>query len=76
VTFTTRPVLRGQRARDLPLPVEAGFTWGWIAPGEAPDPFPAASAADVPVFGYSPQKLVEGWLDLEPDVPAPSEPSE
>jgi hypothetical protein len=75
VTFTTRPVLRDRRALQLPLPVEAGFNWQWVAPGQAPVPFPPASAADVPVFGYSPQSLLEGWLDLVP-VPPPPPPQE
>ena len=73
VTFTTRPVLRGRRTLDLPLPVEAGFHWGWIAPGEEPSAFPPASSADVPVFGYSPQRLLEGWLDLTPNIPTPAD---
>jgi hypothetical protein len=71
VTFTTRPVLRGQGPLRLPLPDETGFGWRWVAPGEAPVPFPAASAPDVASFGYSPQRLLEGWLDLEPAPPPP-----
>jgi hypothetical protein len=71
VTFTTRPVLRDQFALRIPLPAEAGFTWSWLFQGTALEPLSPASAPDVPSYGYSPQRLVEGWLDLIPNPPAP-----
>jgi hypothetical protein len=73
VTFTTRPVLRDQLSLRLPLPVEAGYHWGWIAPGEAPVPLSTAQAPDVPIYGHGPQRLLEGWLDLIPNPPEPEE---
>ena len=72
VTFTTRPVLRDQFGLRLPLPAEAGFTWSWVSQGAAPAPLSPASAPDVPSYGYSPQQLLEGWLDLIPNPAPPS----
>ena len=72
ITFTTWPVLTGQPGLRLPLPAETGYRWSWVAPGRPPAPFPPQSAPDVPAYGYSPQRLLEGWLDLSPD-PAASE---
>ncbi len=69
VTFTTRPVLRDQFGLRLPLPAEAGFTWSWVSQGAALAPLSPASAPDVPSYGYSPQQLLEGWLDLIPNPP-------
>lgn len=71
VTFTARPVLSDSLGLRIPLPAEAGFTWSWVSPGAAPEPFSPASAPDVPSYGYSPQRLIEGWLDL---IPNPSPP--
>jgi len=70
VTFVTRPVLSGQPGLRLPLPAETGFSWSWVAPGEAPAPLAPQSTPDIPAYGYSPQRLLEGWLDLIPN-PAP-----
>jgi hypothetical protein len=75
VTFTTWPVLSAANGPSLPLPVETGFDWRWVAPGEPPGQPPtvtllsASSPAGNPVFGYSPQRLREGWLDLEHSEP-------
>jgi hypothetical protein len=75
VTFTTRPVLSDQFGLRIPLPAEAGFTWSWVSPsltqeqGAVPAPLSPASAPDVPTYGYSPQQLLEGWLDLIPNPP-------
>jgi hypothetical protein len=73
VTFTTRPVLRDQLDLRLPLPVQVGFGWAWIAPGEAPQPLTGASSSDVPIYGYGPQRVLEGWLDLIPNPPTPEQ---
>jgi hypothetical protein len=64
VSFTTRPVLRDQRELKLPLPSETGFAWWWVPPGQPPAPLGATGAPDAPVYGYSPQRLLEGWLEL------------
>ena len=64
LTFTTRPVLRDTLDFRLPLPSEPGFAWSWIAPGCEPAPLRATPAPDVPIRGYGPQRLLEGWLDL------------
>ncbi|HEX4832097.1 MAG TPA: hypothetical protein VH478_13520 [Trebonia sp.] len=76
VAFTTRPVLAGQPGLRLPLPAQAGFTWSWVAAGDAPAPLAPPPAPDVPSYGYSPQQLLEGWLDLIPDSPQPSDGSQ
>jgi hypothetical protein len=67
VTFTTWPVLDGQLGLRIPLPAETGFSWSWVAPNQAPAPLSPQSAPDVPSYGYSPQRLLEGWLDLIPN---------
>jgi len=75
VTFTARPLLAGQLGLSIPLPAEAGFSWAWVAAGTAPAPLAPPTAADVPSYGYSPQQLLEGWLDLIPDPASPNLPS-
>lgn len=70
VTFTARPVLSNQLGLRLPLPAEAGFSWSWVAAGAAPAALTPLAAPDVPSYGYSPQQLLEGWLDLIPDPPS------
>jgi hypothetical protein len=73
VTFTARPVLRGQPSLSVPLPDLAGFGWSWVTPGTAPTPLSIPSSPDAPAYGYSPQRLLEGWLDLIPDTASSSE---
>ena len=74
VTFTTRPVLRGGPDLHLPLPAMAGFGWSWVAPGQAPAQLDTQPSLDAPVYGYSPQRLLEGWLDLIPNPAPPDAP--
>jgi hypothetical protein len=72
VTFTTRPVLGDQLGLRIPLPAAAGLRWSWVSAGAAPAPLAPAASPDVPAYGYSPQRLLEGWLDLMPNpVPPP-----
>ncbi len=73
VTFTTRPVLRGGPDLRLPLPAVAGFGWSWVAPGQAPAQLAPQPSPDAPAYGYSPQRLLEGWLDLIPNPAPPGE---
>ena len=70
VTFTARPVLGDQLGLRLPLPAEVGFSWSWVAAGQRPAPLSPADAPDVPSYGYGPQQLLEGWLDLIPNPPS------
>ena len=72
VTFTARPVLSEQLGLRIPLPAEAGFSWSWVNADAAPAPLAPPPAPDVPSYGYSPQRLLEGWLDLIPDPVPPS----
>jgi hypothetical protein len=64
VTFTTRPVMRDTLELRLPLPDEAGLAWAWIAADGKATPLPPPASADTPIYGYGPQRLLEGWLDL------------
>lgn len=70
VTFFTMPVLNRSNGLVLPLPSESGYAWNWITPG-ASAPVPQASNASNgnAIWSYTPQTLLEGWLDL---VPAPT----
>ena len=70
VTFTTRPVLRDQLELRLPLPTEAGFDWWFVSRGKAPVALSASPSTDVPIYGYGPRRLLEGWLDLMPTPPS------
>lgn len=69
VTVTTRPVLRDTLELRLPLPAEPGFSWAWVAAGQPPAPLQVAASPDTPIYGYGPQRLLEGWLDLIPVAP-------
>jgi hypothetical protein len=77
VTFTAWPLLTGQGALSgqdgpcVPLPDITGFGWSWILFGQAPAPLAPQPAPDIPSYGYSPQRLLEGWLDLVPNPPIP-----
>jgi hypothetical protein len=64
VTFTTRPVLHDTLALRLPVPDEAGLRWAWIAADGHSTPLPPPASADTPIYGYGPQTLLEGWLEL------------
>jgi hypothetical protein len=70
MTFFTAPVLSGSSSFVVPVPVESGYSWNWITAGaSAPQPLKANAANGNATFGYSPQTLVEGWLDLVPTPP-------
>jgi len=68
VSFTTHPVLRPSGGLSLPLPIEAGFGWSWVATRAAPIPLPARAGSDHATYGFSPQRLLEGWLLLTPQT--------
>jgi hypothetical protein len=69
VTFATYPLLRPARGLAVPVPAVAGFDWEWIGPGAAVIPLTSANDAGRPIFGYTPQSLTEGWLQLTPQPP-------
>jgi hypothetical protein len=71
VTFTTRPVLGSPLGPRIPLPAIAGFGWSWVAPGQAPAQLAPPPSPDIPIYGYSPQRVLEGWLDLIPNPASP-----
>ncbi|WP_298405538.1 hypothetical protein [Janthinobacterium sp.] len=68
VNFVTRPVLKMAHTFIVPLPVESGYGWSWITPGAADaTALLPALANETPMYGYSPQTLQEGWLELTPE---------
>ena len=71
VNFVTRPMLQMAQGMTVPLPAETGYAWSWITPGAAnTTPLKANAVNETPVYGYSPQTLQEGWLQLNPIPPA------
>ena len=70
LTFFTTPILNEKSGLVVPLPAESGFAWNWITPGaSATEPLAANAANGNAVWSYTPQTVLEGWLDL---VPAPT----
>jgi hypothetical protein len=70
VNFITRPMLQMAQGMNVPLPAENGYAWSWITPGAADVTALKANAVnETPVYGYSPQTLQEGWLQLSPLPP-------
>lgn len=68
VNFISRPVLSERSGLVLPLPSESGYAWSWITPGaDATTPLQADAGSSVPAYGYTPQTVLEGWLELSPD---------
>ena len=66
VNFVTRPILEMSNGLVVPLPQESGYDWSWITMGTAGTPLPANAANETPVYGYTPQTILEGWLQLDP----------
>jgi hypothetical protein len=69
VTFLTSPVLTPVSKLELPLPEEAGYGWSWL---DRPSGFRWNRVADIaPASRYAdlqPQRILEGWLKLSPQV--------
>jgi hypothetical protein len=69
MTFFTAPVLCESQGLVVPAPQETGYSWVWITPGAAsPIALKANAANDNAIYGYTPETVLEGWLEL---VPAP-----
>lgn len=68
VNFVTRPILQMNNGLVVPLPQESGFDWSWITMGKSGTPLPPNAANETPVYGYTPQTILEGWLQLNPGV--------
>ena len=67
VNFITRPMLKMAQGLTVPLPAETGYAWSWITPGaSAATPLKPNAVNQSPVYGYTPQTLQEGWLELSP----------
>jgi hypothetical protein len=72
MTFSTHPVLRRLDGLVVPLPSETGLVWSWVQPegnGAAISALNSQAVTGTASFGYTPQKLLEGWLRLEPAPP-------
>jgi len=69
MTFTTHPVLSRRDGLMVPLPSETGLIWSWVQPEGTTTtitPLDSHAVNGTASFGYTPQKLLEGWLRLEP----------
>lgn len=74
-TFLTTPILQGQSGFSIPVPQENGYQWSWVERDKSPDGRAMWTVTDdiEPVSGrgvwdYSPQRIVEGWLRLTPQL--------
>ena len=66
VTFFAAPVLENADGFTLPVPAETGYEWRWWHVGQAGDrPVKVAQNNTDAVFPSSPQRIVDGWLNLE-----------
>ena len=77
VSFPCNPVLAPAGGPTLPLPAVPGFDWRWLQAGPqgwraSPE---AAGPGDKALFGYSPLRVIEGWLQLAPVAPDQALPS-
>lgn len=64
VTFAMHPLLRPARGLELTVPEIAGYDWSWVAVGADPVLLAGQANGSRPVYGYTPQTLIEGWLKL------------
>jgi hypothetical protein len=72
MTFFSNPILKSVKELVVPLPEESGYDWSWIDPSEpAPIPLTANQATEFAIFGYTPQTVLEGWLELTPTPDKP-----
>jgi hypothetical protein len=71
-SFFTAPVLRGVSGLTLPTPVESGYQLSWVEQSKASGAlaWDVTPEIDTPssqaVWAYTPQRLSEGWLRLNP----------
>lgn len=74
MTFFTMPVLQRRQGLAVPLPAQSGYVWRWVSPGNVPQiPLAANAVNSNASWDYTPQTLLEGWLNLVPDPnPAPN----
>jgi len=65
MTFISHPIFKEADSLTIPLPSESGYDWSWIDPGVATKTplLPQSSSQDAKQ-DYSPQKIIEGWLEL------------
>jgi hypothetical protein len=71
VNFVTRPMLQMAQGLAVPLPQESGYAWSWITPGaSSTTPLKSNAVDQSAAYGYTPQTIQEGWLQLSPDTTA------
>jgi len=63
--FMANPVLVGPQQVQIPVPVEAGRHWSWVEPAQPATTLATNVVGDRARFGYSPQRIVDGWLELK-----------
>lgn len=66
LAFLTAPLLTSKSQLALPLPAQSGGSWSWVendGTAWAQNQQIAAVAADA-VMNYTPQEILEGWLNL------------
>jgi hypothetical protein len=66
IAFLTAPILTGVDTLDVPLPVEAGYTWSWLPDGDS-----SFGPVNLQANFVAKQMIREGWLKL---TPAPDNP--
>lgn len=77
MTFVTLPILQQRQQLTVPLPDQNGYVWSWVMPGNQQElPLAPNAGNSNTAWGYTPQTLLEGWLELSPDpntAPLPPE---
>jgi hypothetical protein len=71
ISFSVLPILGLRTGLRVPLPLESGYEWSWIAPGAAPVPQAPNAVGENAIGGYSPQTIHEGWVQLSPGPAVP-----
>ena len=67
--FFIHPVLKTAPGLKLPLPLESGYNWSWITPGSSDfTPLKANAGNEYAVYSYTPQTVLEGWIQLLTDT--------
>ncbi|WP_057937836.1 hypothetical protein [Algoriphagus resistens] len=72
--FSIHPVLKTNPELNMPLPMQTGYNWSWISPGNGLfTPLKSNAGNEYAIYSYSPQTVLEGWIQLLADAKDPSE---
>lgn len=67
MTFFTHPLLLQHKHFAVPLPGQKGYDWSWVSRHSEEDvPLSPVYSPDDISWGYTPQRIEEGWLRLSP----------